>query len=102
MTQGRYTKAMAKAGITSEMHGYIYYKLMNMKYNHKEFNRFVVDCCKTVAGEDWAAVYEFITNSSINHVYIYNKYRIQKNLLYAWKRKIYVMIAEAIRGGVYK
>lgn len=80
-------------------YGLIYCRLMKQELNHKEFNTFVKKCCEAVALDEWMAVYEFITNPNINHVYIYNKYRIYKDLLYDWKFKVYVMIYEAMRKG---
>lgn len=79
------------------MYGYIYYKLMNIKRCHKDFDEFVKKCCRTVAGDEWNVIYRFITDDTLNHVYVYNVYRVGKDTLYAWKRKIYVLIAEYLK-----
>ena len=99
MTQCRYTKAYRMAGVSRSMYYFIYGRLLNINPHHKEFNTFVKKCCEAVALDEWMAVYEFITNPNINHVYICNKYYLNKNLLYSWKHKVYVMIYEAMKRG---
>ena len=101
LTQYRYNRALGRLGLDNNMQGLIYYKLMNIKRSHKEFDSYVKKICREVAGEEWKSLYIFLTDGSVNEKFIYNKYRIPVKCLYFRKRQIYVKIAEKIRDGEF-
>ena len=89
MGKYRFNNALHQRGLSYDMQGLIHFRLALINRDTDEFRLRVKKICQETAGDEWRALYRFLTDSSVNHVYIYNTYRIPANLLFKWKRAVY-------------
>lgn len=93
MTQFRESRALKNAGLSGHIQGLIYYRLINIDFEPAAFKEHIIKLCEEIAQEDAAALYEFLTNSRIDHNYIYMHYFVPIKRLYKLKRILFVRIA---------
>ena len=89
MSKFRFNKALHQHGLSYDMQGLIHFRLAAINRDTDGFRLAVKKLCQDTAGDEWRALYRFLTDSSVNHVYIYNTYRIPPQLLFRWKRTVY-------------
>lgn len=99
MMKFRFNRALARRGVGYDKQGLIYFRLANIKKEPEDFERLVRQLCTDAAGEEAPALWRFLTDTAINHVYIYNEYRIPPRTLFAWKREVYCSIAATLNEG---
>lgn len=88
MTQFRVSAALTKAGVSPAVQHIIYGECMKRKT--PEEAEHIKQLCDRVAGRWSAALYRFLTDAHINHVYICMEYGIPRELLFDLKRKFYM------------
>lgn len=88
--QFRVSKALAKCGVTPEEQGLIFYFCLNAKKLDANIQNKILNTCKDVAADDYQALYRFLTDARVNHVYICDTYFISKARLFKLKRKFYL------------
>ena len=94
MTQFRVSKALAKAGISPEKQGLIFFTCLNIKLLDDQTKNKILNTCMKVGREDYQALYRFLTDPYVNHVYICNEYYISKSKLFKIKKKFYLKFSE--------
>lgn len=94
MTQFRVSKALAKNGISPERQGLIFFTCLNIKDMSISIQKKILNLCIDIAGEDYQALYNFLTDARINHIYICNTYFISKTRLFKLKREFYLRFSE--------
>lgn len=94
MTQFRISKALMRAGISPEKQGLIFFTCLNIKHLDEQIKKKILNICMEVGGEDYQALYRFLTDSCVNHVYICNKYYISKAKLFKLKKEFYLKFSE--------
>ena len=65
MTEFRFSRTLDKLGISYNTQGLIYFLCVNAK-RLPERDKAVLNMCLEVAGEDYQALYKFLTDSSVN------------------------------------
>ena len=88
--QFRESKALTKRGVTPEEQGLIFYQCLNVKKLDASIQSKILNTCIDVAAEDYQALYKFLTDAQVNHVYICNTYFISKTRLFKLKREFYL------------
>ena len=83
----RFSRTLDKLGISYNTQGLIYFLCVNAK-RLPEQDKAVLNMCLEVAGEDYQALYKFLTDSSVNHVYIQMQYGLHPKRLFNLKREI--------------
>ncbi|MDO5397752.1 MAG: hypothetical protein Q4G33_07460 [bacterium] len=94
MTQFRVSRALTRKGISPEKQGLIFFACLNINSLDETFKQKVLNTCIEVGGEDYQALYRFLTDAYVNHVYICNVYFISKARLFALKRDFYLKLAQ--------
>lgn len=94
MTQFRISKSLTRAGISPERQGLIFFVCLNIKDLDKHTQEKILNICLEVGGEDYQALYRFLTDSCVNHVYICNEYYISKSRLFKLKKEFYLKFSE--------
>lgn len=97
MSKFRFNRALFRRGISYDLQGLIHFRLANINRDTNIFRDIVRHCCRISAGDEWRALFRFLTDGSINHVYIYDRFRIPPQLLFRWKREVYSALAEWLR-----
>lgn len=100
MGKFRFNRTMHRHGIPYDLQGLIHFRLANINRDSQAFRDAVRHCCRLRAGDEWRALYRFLTDSSVNHVFIYNTFRIPPQLLFRWKREVYIDLARSILNGM--
>lgn len=94
MTQFRVSKALTKVGISPERQGLIFFTCLNIKLLDEQTKNKILNICMEVGEGDYQALYRFLTDSHVNHVYICNEYYISKARLFKLKKKFYLKFSE--------
>lgn len=94
MTQFRTSKSLIRAGVSEAEQHIIYGECMKRKTAEEEAR--IRELCADVAGRWMDALYRFLTDANINHVYIVMRYNIPKGLLFRLKREYYVARKEQL------
>lgn len=94
MTQFRVSKALTRMGISPEKQGLIFFACLNVKDLDERVGRKILNICMEVGGEDYQALYRFLTDAYVNHVYICQKYFISQKRLFKLKREFYLRFAK--------
>ncbi len=92
MTQFRVSKKLIKHGISPEKQGLIFFACLNIKDLDPHIQQRIANVCVEVAGDDYQALYKFLTDAYVNHVYICNTYFISKTKLFKLKNEFYLRI----------
>lgn len=94
MKQFRVSKALIKHGISPEVQGLIFFVCLNVKrLKNPNVEKKILNVCISVAGGDYQALYTFLTNAHINHIFICNTYFISKARLFKLKKEFYIKFA---------
>lgn len=88
MTEFRFSRTLDRLGINYNTQGLIYFLCVNAR-RLPEQDKAVLNMCLEVAGEDYQALYKFLTDSSVNHVYIQMQYGLHQKRLFNLKREFY-------------
>ena len=88
MTQFRVSAALVRAGVPAAEQHIIYGECMKKK-TAAEMDR-IHELCDDVAGEWSDALYRFLTDAYINHVYVCMRFGIPRDTLFKLKRDFYV------------
>lgn len=95
MTQFRASKSLAKKGINDERQGLICYLCLNVKILDKAARDKIRNICIEVGGDDYQALYRFLTDGNVNHEYICYTYFIPKAKLFKLKHQFYLRFNES-------
>lgn len=90
MNRFRVSKSLTRHGVPPKKQLLIYAKCINGEERER-----IKELSGRVAGIYSDALYEFLTNSRINHNYIYIKYGIERNALFKLKRSFYIAWTKA-------
>lgn len=93
MTQFRVSKALVRMGISPEKQGLIFFACLNINSLDEEIKHRILNTCIEVGGEDYQALYRFLTDPYVNHVYICNTYFMSRSKLFKLKREFYLRVA---------
>ena len=96
MTEFRFSRTLDKLGISYNTQGLIYFLCVNAK-RLPEQDKAVLNMCLEVAGEDYQALYKFLTDSSVNHVYIQMQYGLHPKRLFNLIREFYKRLRQKIK-----
>ncbi|MCH5213074.1 MAG: hypothetical protein J1G06_08660 [Oscillospiraceae bacterium] len=88
MTQFRVSKALIKAGVSEAEQHIIFGECMKKK-TPEEVER-IKQLCEAVGGQWSKALYRFLTDMYINHIYICMEYGIPRETLFDLKRRFYI------------
>lgn len=69
--------------------GLIYFLCVNIKEMSRETQDAVLSLCLELGGEDYKALYEFITNESRNAYGVAQKYFVNEKKLYRLRKEFY-------------
>jgi len=94
MTQFRASKSLEKKGISYEKQGLIFFLCLNVNKLGKAVQDKILNACIEVGGDDYQALYQFLTDGSINHNYIGYTYFIPKTKLFKLKHQFYLKFNE--------
>ena len=78
MTEFRFSRTLDRLGINYNTQGLIYFLCVNAR-RLPEQDKAVLNMCLEVAGEDYQALYKFLTDSSVYHVYIQMQYGLHSS-----------------------
>lgn len=93
MTQFRVSRALVQAGVSEAEQHIIFGSCMKPNKTHEETEYIRSLCC--AVSERWSdALFRFVTDQSINHVYICTEYHIPRDTLFALKREFYLAWGE--------
>ena len=90
MTQFRVSKNLSKKGVPPELQGLIFFTCLNVCRIDKKTQDKILNLCIAVAGEDYQALYKFLTDRYVNYAYIYTHFGVGEKLLRKYKRDFYV------------
>lgn len=90
MTQFRVSKKLIKCGVPPEVQGLIFFTCLNVRRMDEATQRKILNLCTDVAGDDYRALYKFLTDGYVNHEYIYTHFGVGEKLLRKYKRDFYV------------
>lgn len=88
MTQFRVSRALVEAGVSEAEQHIIFGQCMKQKTDAE--SEYIRSLCDRVAGRWSDALFRFVTDQSINHVYICANYHIPRDTLFALKREFYL------------
>lgn len=94
MTQFRVSKALVRKGISPKKQGLIFFACLNINSLDEKSRQKILNTCIEVGGEDYKALYRFLTDAYVNHAYICHTYFISKERLFKIKREFYLRIAK--------
>lgn len=97
MTQFRVSRTLVNKGVSPEMQGLIFFACLNVNRLDEKSRQRILNTCIEVGGEDYKALYGFLTDAYVNHVYICQKYFIPERKLFKLKRDFYLKFAETCR-----
>lgn len=69
--------------------GLICFVCLNVKKLPEEVQRKILNLCIEVAGEDYKALYDFLTDDSLNAVGVCRKHLIDEKKLYKLRKEFY-------------
>jgi phosphatidylserine/phosphatidylglycerophosphate/cardiolipin synthase-like enzyme len=92
----RFNRKLHSRGISYDIQGLIYFRLKNYDNESESFKSRVKKICEEIGGEDRQGLFLFLTDSSVNYVYIAMTYFIPPKRLFRLKWKVYEKMAEFI------
>lgn len=92
--QRRASRALMKKGVSQKRQEFIRAACLNIEDIDQTLREKIRNICAEVSGDDYQALYRFLTDDNVNHNYISQVYFISETKLFKLKHDFYLRFNE--------